>query len=649
MKKTLLLIGSPNSGKTTLFNLLCKKSLKVSNYAGITVDVHRGEINKEIELIDLPGIYSPNPKSLDEGITLGTLAGFNPKIPSFHYLIQVIDSSRMEQGLALSYWLQKKFGERLIVLINKSDLLVENTVAIEQHLQTQLQLPCYFFSSLKGSADSIKEFLLKSTPQLHPTALAPLTFLKESYQYIPYPLSTKETLTNEQLLKQIEESYQNSRMTLKGLKEWLRTPMVKTTSQIDKILLHPFWGSVIFVGVFYLIFHAIYSWSTPLMDLVDGQVLNLSNTVSHLMPEGMLQSLIVDGVIAGVGGVIIFLPQIMILFFLLSFLEQSGYISRAAFLTDKIMAFFGLNGKAFLPYMSGFACAIPAIMSTRTIPDKRERMATLMTIPLITCSARLPVYILLIGTFIPDQTVLGFLNLQALSFFFLYFLGSFFALLMAKFFRLSFFKGKTQSFLIEMPLFQKPSLLVASKQMLRNGKSFLKKAGTLIFAFSLIIWALTFFPRQPQQEGLTENQVAALQLEQSYIGHIGKSIEPVIQPLGYDWKMGVGLLIAFGARELFVSGLGTIYALGDVDEESKPLQQRLKEEVHPVTGQKVFNLAVAWSLLIFFVFACQCTSTLAIVRRETAGWKWPLIMFSYMGLLAYVGAFIAYRVVLPFI
>jgi ferrous iron transport protein B len=338
----------------------------------------------------------------------------------------------------------------------------------------------------------------------------------------------------------------------------------------------------------------------------------------------------------------------MILFFLLSLLEQSGYIARAAVLTDKVMGYFGLNGKAFLPFLSGFACSIPGIMATRTIPDKRERMATILTLPMITCSARLPVYVLLIGTFVPSKTVLGIFNTQALSFFFLYFLGSFFALFMSLVFRLTYFKGKTSSFFIDLPLYQRPSLKMALKQCVNKGKLFLKKSGTIILALSIIIWVASTFPKADPQLliGKTEQQIASISLEQSALGTIGRAIEPIIKPIGMDWKMGVGILVAFGARELFVSTMGTIYALGDVDEENEGLRARLMNEKNAITGEPVYNLAVAWSILIFFVFSLQCTATLAIIKKETEGWKAPLFAFAYMGGLAYVGSFIAYRLLI---
>ena len=449
------------------------------------------------------------------------------------------------------------------------------------------------------------------------------------------------------LLLKIEKYHRQAREILDDLFSREKAPKVVLTERVDKFLLHPLWGSIVFVLVFYLIFHAIYSWSAPIMDLIDGLIGWCGGKLSTLMADGLLKSLVIDGILAGVGGVIIFLPQILILFFLLSLLELSGYIARAAFLTDRLMGFFGLSGKSFLPYLSGLACAVPAIMATRTIPNRFERMATIMTIPLMTCSARLPVYILLIGTFIPSTKILGIFNLQALSFFFLYFLGGASALIIAKVLRLSFFKGEGAGFLMDLPLYQRPPLVTALKHSWRQGKIFLTKAGTIILAFSIIFWVAGTFPRPSETQilslaGKSEAQVASFTLENSLIGRIGKGIEPILSPLGMDWKMGVGILVAFGARELFVSSMGTMYSLGDVDETSEPLRERLKNEVDVTTGRSVFSMGTVWALLFFFVFSLQCTSTMAMVTRETGGFVLPVIMFLYMGLLGYGMAFLAH-------
>lgn len=656
---TVLLLGCPNSGKTALFNMLSGANRKVANYSGITVDTATAALRsnkkneKQINIVDLPGIYSLVPSSVDEAVTVSTLVKENPRLKEYDEVVVVIDLTRLEASLALALALKDFYEGNIKVIFNKSDIEAARNLDLEG-LGKNLNVPFIITSTIKGNEKELDAFLRNNLGDKPVSLSKKIILSEESSNYNPFDTdyNNNEFIDlghNEVDTLAIVESYQRKSRDLKANYTIANHDnYIKTTNRIDNLILHPFFGGIVFLGIFYFIFHALYTFSGPLMDFIDENIGAFGEFVAATLPEGMLNSFLVDGVIAGVGGVIIFLPQIMILFFLLSLLEQSGYIARASILTDKIMSYFGLNGKAFLPYMSGFACSVPAIMATRTISDKKERLATLMTIPLITCSARLPVYILLIGTFIPEKTVLGVFNLQALSFFFLYFLGSFVALIMAKIFRLTLYKGKTNSFIIELPLYNKPSLKTAIKSSVLKGKVFLKKAGTIILALSMVIWVLSTFPKvdDSKLEGMTEAQQTAYSLEYSAMGRLGKTIEPIIEPLGYNWKMGIGILVAFGARELFVSTLGTIYALGDVDEESTTLRERLQSEINPVTGKPVFNFAVAWSLLIFFAFAAQCISTLAIVKRETESWKSVLGMTAYLTLLAYGGAFLTYQLLI---
>lgn len=660
--KTYLFVGFPNSGKSTVFNLLSGQSRRVSNYSGVTVDTGVADLKTnsvntdKIRIVDLPGIYNLFPSSIDEGITVSTLLNLNNRITEFHKVVAVIDPSRLEASIALALSLKNMFGENVLLLINKSDLLQKNKIDYKK-LEELTGLKLKVCSSIKDEDNGLQDvdlFLRENVSETPITSKETLTFTNKTLNYIPFKTGDNSLVNfNDDeniVLNKISEVQKQARHIVNKIQIKDDIKSIKTTYKIDKILLHPLWGGICFAAIFLLIFQSLYTFSAPFMELIENTVSYIGDFVGGYLPDGLLKSLIVDGIFAGVGGVLVFLPQIAILFFLLSIMEQSGYIARAAFITDKIMSYFGLNGKAFLPYLSGFACSVPAIMSTRTIENKGERLATLMTIPLITCSARLPVYILLIGTFIPSYKVLGVLDSQALALFFLYFLGSIVALFMAKIFRLSFFKSKSNSFFMEMPLYQKPRLKPAFNQMWRQSKVFLKKAGTVIFVLSVIIWVLSTFPQINPSDypNKSEEEITSIQLEKSVIGQVGKTIEPVIKPLGYDWKMGIGIVIAFGARELFVSGLGTIYALGDVDENSKSLRERLMQEKDPQTGKSVFNLAVVWSLLVFFAFACQCMSTLAIVKKETDGWKMPILMFTYMTLLAYFGAFLTYRIILPF-
>lgn len=657
--KTLLMLGCPNVGKTALFNFLSGENRKVANYTGITVETGFAELesnefyDEKIRIVDLPGIYGLMPSSLDEGVTVGTLLGKNSEIPNYDAVAMVIDKSRLDAGLALAQTLRELFGQKLMVIINKNDIETKYSEIDWKKYSELTGLRVHTVSTFRDDPKNLDTFIRLNMKELgSPVFNHDIELTEKTIHNIPFDLGDKRGIkivaSEDAIIHHMQEHHQEAREIRKQVAKEGAQTRVSFTYKVDQWLLHPLIGSLVFISVFYLVFHAIYTWSGPLMDGIDSYIALLGDWVGTTLPDGDLKSFIVDGVIAGVGGIVVFLPQIMILFGLLSILEQSGYIARAAMMADRLMYSFGLNGKAFLPFLSGFACSVPAIMSTRTIADKRERMATLMVLPLITCSARLPVYVLLIGTFIPKKTVLGFLDSQALSFFFLYFIGTFVALVMAKIFRLTVFKGSSSSFIIELPLYQRPSLKVAFKAMKDKAFIFLKKAGTIILWLSMLVWFMSTYPKiEPSLlDGKTEQESVAISLEHSMMGQVGKAIEPLIAPLGYDWKIGVGILIAFGARELFVSALGTIYALGDVDDQSASLRERLVAEISPVTGAPVYNFAVAWSLLIFFAFACQCMSTLAIIKREAEGTKYAVAIFLYMGILAYLGAFATYRLLL---
>lgn len=648
--ENILLVGFPNSGKSTIFNMLTGQLRKVSNYSGVTVDSASAELisnsinDKKLSVVDLPGVYSLVPTSLDEGVTTTSLIKDCAK---YKTIAMIFDLDRFEASLSLMLAVKELLNKRIVVIINKNDHHLFTSDHVKK-LEKRLGVPVLSISAINDDEKDLDTFIRSHiASDVHFDEVNPkIKVHAESKQFMPEMIESEHfvEIPADDVIKSIKAHQSEAREIINNIYSH-SSVKTKLTQKIDAIVLHKFWGSLIFIAIFYFIFHAIYSWAGPLMDFSEHLVTSLGDLIAPYLGNGFFKSLVIDGVIAGVGGVVVFLPQIMILFFLLSLLEQSGYISRAAVLTDKLMSVFGLNGKAFLPYMSGFACAIPAIMAARSIPNHKERACTIMTIPLITCSARLPVYVLLIGTFIPRVTYLGFFNSQALAFFFLYFLGSFVALIIAKIFRLTIFRGETSNFIIDLPHYEKPSLKFAIKQALRKGKVFLKKAGTIILGLSILIWFLSTFPSPKNElvENKTPAQVSSITLEGSYLGQAGKFIEPALRPMGMNWKTGVGLMVAFGARELFVSTLGTVYALGDVDEESASLRTRLHSEIDPVTGKPAFNTAVAWSILIFFVFALQCISTLAILRREMGSWKYPAFMFAYMGILGYAGATLAYQ------
>lgn len=661
-RSQILLVGFPNAGKSTLFNSLTGGNRKISNYSGITVDSAIGDFKtndetgvNNLELIDLPGIYNLNPSSQDEGVTLGALLKMEDGAHR-DLVLAVIDWHRLESSLTLVVSLIDLLGaDRVLAVINKDDereLTIEERLRLEERLKIKVLPISAIYTDMNIIDHFIREQLAlrKTFKEEKPLTKKILKISEDALSYLP-DLTSRDghiqvqvTADKSEITQEINRKHKLVRQILSDVKGPDLRPS-KLSEKIDKVILNPVLGMPIFLAIFYFIFHSIYTWAGPVMDLSEELVAKFGEVIGQTLPAGHLHNLVVDGVIGGVGGVVVFLPQIMILFFLLSLLEQSGYISRAAIITDRFMSFFGLGGKAFLPYMSGFACAIPGIMAARTIPDHKERMATILTLPLITCSARLPVYILLIGTFVPDYTIWGVFNSRALSFFFLYFLGSIMALIIAKILRLSFFKGKTGNFIIDLPHYQRPHLRIALRQAWFKGKTFLRKAGTVILGLSIVIWFLSTFPSPDKEKlmGKTQTQQAAIALENSALGQMGKAIEPVIKPLGMNWKIGVGLLVSFGARELFVSAMGTIYSLGDVNEDSSSLRDRMKAEINPVTGKHVFDLATAWSILIFFVFSLQCTSTLAILKKETGGWKYPTIGFSYMLTIAYIGSFITYH------
>lgn len=663
--KKYLLIGPPNSGKTSLFNRLTGEHAKVANYSGITVSSGKGHLlsnkasKEKVELLDLPGIYSLSPEGPDEGVTVATLMGLFPG-SDFNKIILVLDSQRLESSLSLALSLRELGIRQVVCLLNKCDHN-EWSESDRDSLENFLKFPVLPISIKSLDIAKVDNFIREKGVNESSILLEEkILILKEGLKFLPpvlvkdapYKLVNGNTDQGEHLITE-RGFLEKERKRLDEVKAFLtfkcygesKTNSLTRSSKIDRYLLHPFVGSIVFLVIFYFVFNSLYSWASPLMDKTESLILYLGEFVGTYLPEGQIKSLVIEGIFAGVGGVVIFLPQIMILFFLLSLLEQSGYIARASIVTDKVMRVFGLGGKSFLPYLSGFACAIPGIMATRTITNSKERIATILTLPLIPCSARLPVYILLVGTFIPNTKIFGVLNSKTISFFFLYFIGLISALIFAKIFRLSIFRGKDEeSNIVELPPYQIPNLIYALKSSWKKGKSFLKKVGTVILGLSIVIWALSNYPKVPQGQlsQLEPNQIKARQLERSYLGKTGKALEPILKPIGMNWQMGVGLLVSLGARELFVSAMGTLYALGEVDEENKGLREQIRAETDPTTGRPIFGFGTVWSILLFFVYGLQCTSTLVVIKNETGGWKHVTAAFTYMMVVAYIASYVAY-------
>ncbi len=691
--------GNPNAGKTTVFNALTGLRRKVGNYPGVTVERVEGRLalpdGRTARVIDLPGCYSLQACSDDERIARNVLLGLDVHIPRPDAVVAVVDASNLERNLYFATQLFET-GTPVVIALNMIDVTERRGTPVDApKLEVLLGVPVVPIVGRTGRGiEALHEALgravspgrLWSLPVEGEEALERMTQVLRQAAVVPPEAAESEAL---RLLTapadesegrgalppgsgpEITETLRSEREGLEaagidrealeaecryrycaGLIEAVCTPEPETgphrSERADRLLTHRILGPVIFLAVMGTLFMAVYSWATPFMDVIETATGWVQGAIAALLGPGMLTDLLVDGVIAGVGNVIIFLPQICLLFFFLSLLEDVGYLARAAFLIDRLMRGAGLSGKAFVPLMSSFACAIPGIMSTRTIENKRDRMVTILVAPLMSCSARLPVYALLIAAFIPH----GYQGLTLLS---MYVLSVTAALFVAWVLRKTMFHGAGSTFLLELPSYRMPVLSQVLRTVYARAKVFVRQAGTIILAISIVLWFLAYFPRSEHleaeaaqrvaagaDEGDVANWQAAAQLEQSFAGRLGHAIEPVIEPLGYDWKTGIGLIAAFAAREVMVSTLGVVYSVGDADETSAPLRQKLREDRRP-DGTPVHTPLTAISLMVFFVLACQCMSTLAIVKRETNSWRWPFFMIAYMSVLAYVGSLVVYQ------
>lgn len=697
MKKFVIaLIGNPNVGKTSLFNRLTKLNHKVGNYPGVTVEKRTGTIKHGGQLyhiVDLPGTYSIYPTSLDEEVVFDTLS--NSENELFPDLVLVIsEPGTLKRGIGL-YQQVREMGMPALFVINMVDESDLKGIEIDlDKLKALLKTDIFLTNSRTGQG--IKE-LVSSFGQKPPAyfgsfpmpddvlpameeakRIFPLSTAYKTWQYLAqdkvvhlaekqnmdlHSIRQKHGLETQELQK-LEALARGQQITsdLAGIIRKKENKSLGKTNKIDRLLLHPVLGYVIFFMVLLLIFQAIFAWSAPFMDAIDELFSSIAGYLHGTLPEGPLSSLLIDGVVTGIGGIVIFLPQIVILFVFLSLMEESGYMSRVVFLMDRWLRPFGLNGKSVIPLMSGAACAIPAVMSARNIENPKERLLTILVTPFMTCSARLPIYIVIIALVIPEGSIAGF-SYQGLVLFVMYILGLLGALISAWLLNLVIKSVRSSYLIFELPTYKTPDWKNVGINVWEKSMGFLIGAGKIILAMAIVLWVLgNFGPNdrfsqaeryvleaQPgMQESDLQQEINAYRLEHSFLGYMGRGIEPLIAPLGYDWKMGIGLISSFAAREVFVATMAVVYSLGDEvdiedDEQKGTLLSRMRSEINRNTGQPAYNFASGISLLLFYAFAMQCMATIAIVRRETGSWKWTLIQLFFMTGLAYVVALIAYQ------
>jgi ferrous iron transport protein B len=622
MTPRIALAGNPNSGKTTIFNALTGSNYKVANYPGVTVEKKEGRMfvkdYGETTLIDLPGIYSLFGHSPDEFIATKAILGQIESEQKPDLIISVVDASNLERNLFLTSQLMD-LNVPLILAINMTDLAEKDGLIIRYEiLSKELDLPVIpLAANTKKGFEQLKEEISKVCKKKN--------------------ISAKTLAWKEGSEPALDADQENFGFEATARYKWINSVISKScvydkeetrkfNKKIDDFITHKIWGSLTFVLIMGFIFQSIFLWASYPMDLIDQTFVTLANWAAGFFNEGILKSLVVDGIISGVGSVVIFIPQIAVLFFFLGLLEDSGYLTRAAFLMDKIMRKVGLQGRSFIPLLSSFACAIPGIMSTRTIPSFADRMTTILVAPLMSCSARLPVYTLLIAAFVPNEYYFGFLSLQGIVLFCMYFLGVIAAAVVAWCLKLTLLRGEPAIFVMEMPRFRRPSLKTIFTDVIDRVMMFIKSAGTIILACSILLWFLASFP--------------AGEVKDSYAGKIGVFMEPALKPLGFNWEIGVGILASFAAREVFISSLSTVYNLQDKGGQTESLIKVLSEK----KSNGSFTTLTAISLMIFYVFACQCMSTLAVCKRETGSWWWTSFMFIYMTAMAYGASFLTFNI-----
>ena len=689
------LIGNPNTGKTSVFNQLTGLNQKVGNYPGITVEKKQGicKLPRGVKahILDLPGTYSLNASSLDENVVIELLLNKNDKdFPDV--AVVVVDVENLKRNLLLFTQI-KDLGIPTILAINMADRMKRKAISLDiEQLEKDLKTKIALISSRKKQGfDELKELIanykqISSEPCMNASVIAPEYFerLKKAFpnqdlyklwlvitQDVNFGKLEREnaeaiaTFKTESASNLKRMQHKETIKRYQFINSVLKDTLVVDTenakdlrSRLDRVLTHKVWGYVIFFGILGLIFQTIFDWANYPMDLIDEGFGALSVWIKATLPAGAFTDLLAEGIIAGIGGVVIFIPQIAFLFLFISILEESGYMSRVVFLMDRTMRRFGLSGKSVVPLVSGTACAIPAVMATRNIENWKERLITILVTPFTTCSARLPVYVIIISLIIPDEKVFGFIGLQGLTLMFLYLLG-FASAIVSAWILDRVLKIKSKSFfVIEMPNYKVPLVKNVAITVVEKTKTFVVDAGKIILAISIILWVLASYgpgdfnnaeaivTQQNVGNDLTEDElnaeIEAFKLENSYIGIMGKGIEPIMKPLGYDWKIGIAIISSFAAREVFVGTLATIYSVGSDDDDQEPIKEQMASEVNAM-GEPIYNFASGISLLLFYAFAMQCMSTLAVVKRETNSWKWPLYQLVTMSTIAYIAALIAFQ------
>ena len=695
------LVGNPNTGKSTLFNLLTGLNQKIGNFPGITVDKKVGfcklTASQNAEIIDLPGTYSLYPKSKDESIVFQVLADKN-NASHPDVVVVVADATNLRRNLLLCSQVAD-LGLPMLLVLNMTDLARKEGIHINVNkLAERLGIQVVAMSARKNDGLEVLKKAISHTTAISTqlTGIDVNIFAQEAIGEVKQKLKivndyyalqvlhqhehlTAITATEQQEIEAIKEAHHFESSKIQGAETIARyrhlstvlTDLIfdtgaakkfKVTDKLDSILTNRFWGFFIFIAILFFVFNAIFSWSAHPMELIENGFVWLTEFGHEHLPNGVLTNLLLDGVVAGLGGIIIFIPQIAILFALISILEDTGYMARVTFMLDKIMRKFGLSGKSVVPMIGGIACAVPSIMSARNIENWKDRIITIMVTPLVSCSARLPVYTLLISLVVPDKKLFGFLSLQGLTLMAMYIISIVAAILVA--FVMKFIiKAKEKSyFIMELPVYRMPRWKNVFYTMFEKSKTFVLEAGKVIIAISIVLWVLaTYGPPErfdrieKKYEALKtvnldgiklssiNRDMAAEKLENSYAGILGQAIEPAIKPLGFDWKIGIALITSFAAREAFVGTMSTIYSVDNSDEQTATIRNKMRDAKNPDTGLPVFTFATSLSLMLFYAFAMQCMSTVAVVYRETKSWKWPLIQLIYMTAMAYVASLIAYQ------